>query len=88
MMSLSDDTQADIIDVFNTTFRYLDDILQSRLDCQKTVLIFLFSPQLILQFYFKEKYNFPRFRRGSCIFKGEGSNFFHWDLNANLYRNP
>ena len=27
MMSLSDDKQADIIDSFNTTFRYLDDIL-------------------------------------------------------------
>ena len=26
-MSLSDDKQADIIDAFNTTFRYLDDIL-------------------------------------------------------------
>ena len=26
MMSLSDDKQADIIDAFNTTFRYLDDI--------------------------------------------------------------
>ena len=27
MMSLSDDKQADNIDAFNTTFRYLDDIL-------------------------------------------------------------
>ena len=27
MMSLSDDKQADIIDAFNTTPRYLDDIL-------------------------------------------------------------
>ena len=27
MMSLSDDKQADIIDAFNTTFRYLDNIL-------------------------------------------------------------
>ena len=27
MMSLSDDKQADIIYAFNTTFRYLDDIL-------------------------------------------------------------
>ena len=27
MMSLSDDKQADIIDAFNTTARYLDDIL-------------------------------------------------------------
>ena len=26
-MSLSDDNQADVIDAFNTTFRYLDDIL-------------------------------------------------------------
>ena len=29
MMSLSDDKQADIIDVFVTTSRYLDDILNS-----------------------------------------------------------
>ena len=27
MMSLSDDKQADVIDVFNTTSRYLDNIL-------------------------------------------------------------
>ena len=27
MMSLSDDRQADVIDAFNTTSRYLDDIL-------------------------------------------------------------
>ena len=27
MMSLFDDKQADVIDAFNTTFRYLDDIL-------------------------------------------------------------
>ena len=27
LMSLSDDKQADIIDAFNTTSRYLDDIL-------------------------------------------------------------
>ena len=26
-MSLSDDKQADVIDAFNTTFRYLDNIL-------------------------------------------------------------
>ena len=26
MMSLSDDKQADVIDAFNTTFRYLDEI--------------------------------------------------------------
>ena len=29
MMSLSDDKQADIIDAFNTAFRYLDDILNN-----------------------------------------------------------
>ena len=29
MMSLSDDKQADVIDAFNTTFRYLDDILNN-----------------------------------------------------------
>ena len=27
MMSLSDDKQADVIDAFNTTYRYLGDIL-------------------------------------------------------------
>ena len=27
MMSLSDDNQADVIDAFNTTSRYLDDVL-------------------------------------------------------------
>ena len=27
MMFLSNDKQADVIDAFNTTFRYLDDIL-------------------------------------------------------------
>ena len=31
MMSLSDDKQADIIDVFNTTARYLDDILNNNI---------------------------------------------------------
>ena len=30
MMSLSDDKQADVIDAFNTTSRYLDDILNTR----------------------------------------------------------
>ena len=29
MMSLSDDKKADIIDAFNTTSRYLDDILNN-----------------------------------------------------------
>ena len=28
MMSLSNDNQADVIDAFNNTFRYLDDILR------------------------------------------------------------
>ena len=27
MMSLSDDTQADIIEAFNSTFKYLEDLL-------------------------------------------------------------
>ena len=30
MMSLSDDKQADVIDAFNTTSRYLEDILKIR----------------------------------------------------------
>ena len=29
MMSLSDDQQADVIDSFNTTSRYLDDIIKN-----------------------------------------------------------
>ena len=35
MMSLSDDKQADVIDAFNTTSRYLDDILNINLSCAK-----------------------------------------------------
>ena len=31
MMSLSDDKQADVIDAFNTTSRYLDDILNIKM---------------------------------------------------------
>ena len=31
MMSLSDDKQADVIDAFNTTSRYLDDILKIKM---------------------------------------------------------
>ena len=69
----------------------------SRPDCKKTALtLFFLSLQLILQFYsglsmvyFKENYNFPRYRRGSNIFQwvevqllpGGGG------LNANLYWN-
>ena len=33
MMSLSDDKQADVIDAFNTTSRYLDDILNIKDIC-------------------------------------------------------
>ena len=33
-MSLSDDKQADIIDAFNTTSRYLDDILNVKRSCE------------------------------------------------------
>ena len=38
MMSLSDDKQADIIDAFNTTFRYLDDILSINNDYFDTMV--------------------------------------------------
>ena len=31
MMSLSDDKQADVIDAYNTTSRYLDDILNIKM---------------------------------------------------------
>ena len=38
MMSLSDDKQVDIIDAFNTTSRYLDDILNiNHVYCDKMV---------------------------------------------------
>ena len=37
MMSLSDDKQADIIDAFNTTFKYLDDILNINVYFDNTV---------------------------------------------------
>ena len=36
MMSLSDDKQADVIDAFNTTSRYLDDILNINNVCYMT----------------------------------------------------
>ena len=36
MMSLSDDKQADIVDAFYTTFRYLDDNL-------KTLIMFILT---------------------------------------------
>ena len=80
----------------------------SRPYCQKTALtpFFFFSPQLILQFYsgsskvyFKENYHFPRFQRGSNIFRGGGGSIIFQGgptfsrgggggLNAYLYRNP
>ena len=48
------------------------------------------SPQHILQFYTdlsKKAKLFPRFQRGSNIFR-EGSNIFSWGPNTNFYRNP
>ena len=38
MMSLSDDKQADVIDAFNTTSRYLDDILNILTDLNYATL--------------------------------------------------
>ena len=38
MMSLSDDNQADVIDAFNTTSRYLDDILNIKVGIMFTVV--------------------------------------------------
>ena len=42
MMSFSDDRQTDIIDAFNTTSRYLDDILNSN---------YVYSNSLVSQIY-------------------------------------
>ena len=48
MMSLSDDKQADIIDAFNTTSRYLDDILNINNVYFDTILRQVFSSDLQL----------------------------------------
>ena len=48
MMSLSDDKQADIIDAFNTTSRYLDDILNIKNVYFDTILRQVFSSDLQL----------------------------------------
>ena len=48
MMSLSDDKQANIIGAFNTTYRYLDDILNINNVYDNMVVIYtLQSPNLI-----------------------------------------
>ena len=41
-MSLSDDNQADIVDAFNTTSRYLDDILN---------IIYIYFDAMVSQIY-------------------------------------
>ena len=49
MMSLSDDKQADVIDAFNTTSRYLDDILSINnlyFDNMVSQIYLLLSPYL------------------------------------------
>ena len=38
MMSLSDNKQADVIDAFNTTSRYLDDILKFMISVTTLIL--------------------------------------------------
>ena len=42
MISLSDDKQADIVDAFNTTSRYLDDILN---------IIYVYFDNMVRQIY-------------------------------------
>ena len=44
MMSLSDDKQADLIDAFNTTSRYLDDILN---------INYVYFDYMVSQIYFR-----------------------------------
>ena len=46
MMSLSDDKQADIIDAFNTTSRYLDDILNINYVYFDTMVIQIYPSEL------------------------------------------
>ena len=48
MMSLSDDKQADIIDAFNTTFRYLDDILNTNNFCFDSMVSQIYPSDLQL----------------------------------------
>ena len=48
MMSLSDDKQADVIDAFNTTSRYLDDILNINNDCFNNVVSQMYPSELQL----------------------------------------
>ena len=48
MMSLSDDKQADVIDAFNTTSRYLDDILN---------INNVYFDNMVSQIYLEERYS-------------------------------
>ena len=48
MLSLSDDKQADIIDAFNTTSRYLDDILNIYNVCFDTMVSHIYHSELQL----------------------------------------
>ena len=48
MMSLSDDKQADVIDVFNTTSRYLDNILNINIIYFDNMVSQIYSPELQL----------------------------------------
>ena len=46
MMSLSDDKQADVIDAFNTTSRYLDDILNINNVCFDNMVSQIYPSEL------------------------------------------
>ena len=48
MMSLSDDKQADVIDAFNTTSRYLDDILHINNVCFDNMVNQIYPSELQL----------------------------------------
>ena len=48
MMSLSDDKQADIIMAFNTTSRYLDDILNVNIIYFDNIVCQIFPSELLL----------------------------------------
>ena len=49
MMSLSDDKQADIIDAFNTTSRFLDDVLNINNVYFDTVISKIYPSELLLK---------------------------------------
>ena len=66
MMSLSDDKQADVIDAFNTTSRYLDDILNINNVFFDNMVSQIYPSELQL----KDRLSSPRMNRGQCHVSG------------------